>query len=112
MNIENIEAFVYVNHFGSINKAAEALFLSQPSVSSRIQSLERELDTKLFERVGKKLILTEHAKEFLPYAVQIIQFYKNGKKQLKKIESSKHLVIGCTELVSNYLIPQVISIFN
>lgn len=44
------EAFVYVIHFNSFNKAADALFLSQPSVTARIQSLERELDTKLFER--------------------------------------------------------------
>ncbi|MNW47922.1 chromosome replication initiation inhibitor protein [compost metagenome] len=43
MNIENIEAFVYVTHFGSFNKASKALFLSQPSVTSRIQSLEAEL---------------------------------------------------------------------
>ncbi|KAA2302439.1 LysR family transcriptional regulator, partial [Clostridioides difficile] len=38
MNIENIEAFVYINHYGSFNKAAEVLFLSQPSVTARIQS--------------------------------------------------------------------------
>lgn len=47
MNIENIEAFVYVIHFNSFNKAADALFLSQPSVTARIQSLERELNTLL-----------------------------------------------------------------
>jgi len=47
VNIENIEAFVYVIHCGSFNKAADALYLSQPSVSARIQSLERELDCKI-----------------------------------------------------------------
>ncbi|WP_139129201.1 LysR family transcriptional regulator, partial [Paenibacillus nuruki] len=59
MNIENIEAFVYINHYGSFNKAAEVLFLSQPSVSARIQTLERELGCKLFERLGRQILLTE-----------------------------------------------------
>ncbi|MBP2076949.1 LysR family transcriptional regulator [Oceanobacillus polygoni] len=112
MNIENIEAFVLVNHFGSINKASKALFLSQPSVTARIQSLERELDTKLFDRVGRQLVITEQAKDFLPYAEQIIQYYKTGKKQLKAKELSDQLVIGCTELISNYLFPKVIPAFS
>lgn len=110
MNIENIEAFLLVNHFGSINKASKALFLSQPSVTARIQSLERELDTKLFERIGKQLVLTDQAKEFLPFAEGIIQSYKMGKKRLKVKESSNQLVIGCTRLASNYLIPSLVSL--
>ncbi|WP_067726964.1 LysR family transcriptional regulator [Oceanobacillus damuensis] len=112
MNIENLEAFVFVNHFGSINRAAKALFLSQPSVTSRIRTLERELDTKLFDRVGKQLIITDQAREFIPYAEGIIQTYKKGKKQLKEKEAVDQLIIGCTGLVSNYLIPQVIPLFN
>lgn len=75
MNIENIEAFVYVNHYGSFNKAAEVLFLSQPSVTARIQTLERELDCKLFDRLGKQIALTEKGKQFLPYAQQIMQTF-------------------------------------
>ncbi|MEK4298392.1 LysR family transcriptional regulator [Oceanobacillus sp. FSL W8-0428] len=112
MNIENIEAFVLVNHFGSINKASRALFLSQPSVTARIQSLERELDTQLFERAGRQLIITEKAKEFLPYAEQIIEFYKTGKKQLKTHELSEQITIGCTQLISNYLLTRIIPAFS
>lgn len=112
MNLENLEAFVFINHFGSINQAAKALFLSQPSVSARLQSLERELDTKLFDRSGKQLIITEEAKTFLPYAEGIVQSYKDGKKRLKEKESSDQLVIGCTELVSNYLIPKIMPLFH
>lgn len=64
MNIENIEAFIYVCQLGSINKAAEALYLTQPSVSARIQSLEKELDLKLFDRQRNKLSLTEKGEQF------------------------------------------------
>ena len=112
MNIENIEAFVYVSHFGSINKAAKALFLSQPSVTSRIQSLERELDTLLFDRVGKRLRMTKQARDFLPYAEQLIQSYKDGKRRLKEEQSSDQLVLGCTSLVSNYLFPSLVPAFK
>ena len=108
MNIENIEAFILVNHFGSINKASKALFLSQPTVTARIQSLERELDTKLFDRVGKQLVITEQAKEFLPFAERIIQTYKTGKKRMKEKEGTDQLVIGSTRLANDYLIPYII----
>lgn len=112
VSIDNIEAFVFVNHFGSVNKAAKALFLSQPTVTARIQSLERELDVQLFDRVGKRLIMTEEAKEFLPYAESIIQSYKHGKNRLQEKVATDQLVIACTGLVSNYLIPQILPKFK
>ena len=112
MNIDNLEAFVSVNHFGSANKAAKVMFLSQPSVTARIQSLERGLDVELFERVGKSLKLTDEGKEFLPYAESIIQTYKDGKKWLRAKGATDQLVIGCTGLVSNYLIPRILPNFE
>lgn len=66
MNIENIEAFVYINHYGSFNKAADVLYISQPTVTARIQSLERELDCKVFDRLGKQINLTDKGRQFLP----------------------------------------------
>lgn len=109
MNIENIEAFVHVIHFNSFNKAAEALFLSQPSVSARIQSLERELDVKLFDRLGKQFTLTEKGKQFLPYAQQILQSYKKGKQQLKYQQTWHELRIGCSVSAASYLLPALLS---
>ncbi|QJC50435.1 LysR family transcriptional regulator [Paenibacillus albicereus] len=109
MNIDNIEAFVYVNHYGSFNKAAEALYLSQPSVTSRIQTLERELDAKLFERQAKGVQLTETGKTFLPYAQQILQTYRKGKLHLQKKPSvPQELRIGSTVSVSTYIIPELL----
>ncbi|QHT62633.1 LysR family transcriptional regulator [Paenibacillus lycopersici] len=109
MNIENIEAFVYVNHYGSFNKAAEVLFLSQPSVTARIQTLERELDCKLFDRLGKQIALTDKGKQFLPYAQQIMQTFQKGKQQMQQRKTLPHeLRIGATVSVSNYLIPSLL----
>ncbi|WP_123041535.1 LysR family transcriptional regulator [Cohnella candidum] len=109
MNIENIEAFVYVIHYGSFNKAAEALYLSQPSVTARIQSLERELDCRLFDRTGKQIRITEEGKRFLPYAQQLILTYQKGKLHINQKKSlPAELKIGCTVSVSNYVIPELL----
>lgn len=110
MNLENIEAFVYINHYGSFNKAAEVLYISQPTVSARIQSLERELDSMLFDRTGKQISLTEKGRQFLPYAQQILQTFQNGKHRLQAKTSVLHeMRIGSTVSVSNYLLPRLLT---
>ncbi|MCL6601341.1 MAG: LysR family transcriptional regulator [Paenibacillus sp.] len=109
MNIENIEAFVYINHYGSFNKAADILYISQPTVTARIQSLERELDCRLFDRLGKQINLTDKGKQFLPYAQQILQVYQTGKHQIQsKGNLPNELRIGSTVSVSNYLMPHLL----
>lgn len=109
MNIENIEAFVYINHYGSFNKAAEVLYISQPTVTARIQSLERELDCRVFDLLGKQINLTDKGKQFLPYAQQILQVYQAGKHQIQsKGHIPNELRIGSTVSVSNYLMPHLL----
>ncbi|GGF81353.1 transcriptional regulator [Paenibacillus albidus] len=109
MNIENIEAFVYINHYGSFNKAADVLYISQPTVTARIQSLERELDSKLFDRLGRQIQMTDKGKQFLPYAEQILQVYQKGKLQLQsKGTIPNELRIGSTVSVSNYVLPHLL----
>ena len=68
MDLGQIEAFVQVAHHHSFSKAAESLFLTQPSVTARIQSLERDLGETLFERNGRGVRLTEMGASFLPFA--------------------------------------------
>ncbi len=106
MNVENIEAFVYINHYGSFNKAAEVLFLSQPSVTARIQSLERELGCKLFDRLGKQIVLTDEGRKFLPYAQQVLQVLQKGRQKIQQRRTTPEaLRLGSTVSVSNYVIP-------
>ncbi|MFJ8066951.1 LysR family transcriptional regulator [Psychrobacillus sp. NPDC096426] len=105
MNIDHLEAFMYVVQLKSIHKAADALFLSQPTVTARIKTLERELNTELFTRHGRGLLLTEHGREFIPYAEQIIQTYKEGKKIMKERDEQEEVVIGANIITSQYFIP-------
>jgi DNA-binding transcriptional LysR family regulator len=112
MNIANIEAFVYVYHLGSFSKAAEALYLTQPSVTARIQSLERELNTKLFHRIGKNVLLTETGKQVLPYAQDILQTYQRVKLNIQQDSKKNELIIGCSLTISNYLLPDLLQSFR
>jgi LysR family transcriptional regulator, low CO2-responsive transcriptional regulator len=105
VNIDNIEAFIYVVHFNSIHKAADILFLSQPTVTARIKTLERELEVELFIRQGRGLILTDKGKEFLPFAEQMIRTFQQAKKQLNKGSSYEEITIGANIITSQYFIP-------
>jgi LysR family transcriptional regulator, low CO2-responsive transcriptional regulator len=105
MNIDYLEAFMYVVHLESIHKAAEALYLSQPTVTARIKTLERDLGIELFLRKGRSLRLSEEGKAFIPYAEKILFTYHQGKKLLKKEDSPEEIVIGANIITSQYFIP-------
>ena len=64
MNLKQLEAFVKVTESGSFSKAAKLLFLTQPTVSAHISSLEKELDSRLFVRNTKEVKLSEEGKKY------------------------------------------------
>ena len=71
--LKQLRAFCYTAQVGSISRAAEKLFLSQPSVSLQIQALERELETALFERNGPNIKLTPEGEILLNLAKPLVQ---------------------------------------
>lgn len=72
MDFKQIEAFITVAKLKSFSKAANAIYLSQPTISSHILNLEKELNVQLFDRNSKEVNLTPAGKCFLDYAVDII----------------------------------------
>lgn len=104
LNIANLETFIYVVRLKSIHRASEALFLSQPAVTARIKSLERDLDTELFTRHGRQLKLNEQGHKFLPYAQQILQTLKEGREKLVKQTKKNEIVFGANPISSQYYI--------
>ncbi|WP_147370414.1 LysR family transcriptional regulator [Lysinibacillus yapensis] len=109
MNIDQLEAFIHIVQLKSVHKASKALFLSQPTVTARIKSLENELNTELFSREGKNLILSQQGKEFIPYAQQILQAYRDGKKQLSKESAQNEIVFAANTITSHYFISYALS---
>ncbi len=72
MELSQLEAFLEAVRRGSFRRAAEALLLSQPSVSTRIQRLEDELRVPLFHRMARGVRLTDMGRTFLPFAQRSI----------------------------------------
>ncbi|UZM98651.1 LysR family transcriptional regulator [Lysinibacillus sp. MHQ-1] len=78
------------------------MFLSQPTVTARIKSLERELGVELFYREGRSVTLSDKGKDFLPFATQIVQTFQQGKKQLEKTQETDDVCIGANGVTAQY----------
>ena len=76
MTLQQIYYVLTVSECGSMNRAAEKLYISQPTLTSTIHSLENELGIKLFNRTNQGVILTNEGKDFLLQARQIYQQYE------------------------------------
>ncbi|UCB53900.1 MAG: LysR family transcriptional regulator [Thiotrichales bacterium] len=88
MDIHSIEAFLAVSETGSFSRAADTLFLSQPAISKRIQTLEHTLDITLFDRVGKSVRLTEAGHALLPSCRRIIEQIEEGKRIISNLRQT------------------------
>ncbi|MBE6110672.1 MAG: LysR family transcriptional regulator, partial [Erysipelotrichaceae bacterium] len=77
MTIQQILYAIVIAEKGSINKAAETLYISQPSLTSAIQELEKSIGIRIFNRTGRGVTLTNDGKEFLLYARQVYAQYEN-----------------------------------
>jgi DNA-binding transcriptional LysR family regulator len=114
VDLGQLEAFVQVANQRSFSRAAEALFLTQPSVTARIQALERDLGERLFERSGRGVQLTEVGKEFLPHAERVLQAISVGRDaidSLRKLDSGS-LVLASATTVSTYVLPGLLKTFR
>ena len=63
-----VQAFIQVARMGNVSRAAEALYVTQPALTARIQALEKELNETLFVRTGRGVRLTDAGRVFLPNA--------------------------------------------
>ena len=75
MTIQQLKYIITISENGSLNKAAEVLYITQPSLTSAVRELEKELGITLFNRGGKGVTLTNDGAEFLQYARQVVAQY-------------------------------------
>lgn len=105
-----MEAFLKVVEKKSFNEAATALFITQPSLSARIQRLEEELGTPLFYRTnGKKTLLTEAGEQIFPYYQKACELIKEGNEMLQNNKPHKqHVIISCPNFMGETVIPRLL----
>ena len=76
MTLQQIFYAITISDYGSMNKAAEALFISQPTLTNAVKELENEVGINIFNRSGKGVVPTQEGEEFLTYARQLYQQYE------------------------------------
>ncbi len=89
MTLQQIFYALTIAETGSMNKAAELLYISQPSLTNAIKELERDAGITIFSRTGKGVVLTKDGEEFLMYARQVHQQYELLKEKYGKKENIK-----------------------
>ena len=113
MELRNINTFLKVAATQNFSKAAEQLGYSQSAVTIQIRQLEKELGISLFERIGKRVYLTERGAEFTSYANEIMRMTSRASLFAKdKKEVSGTIRIGGVESVCTALLPELLLSFH
>ena len=110
MEIRNLITFVRIAEVKNFSKTAQQLGYSQSAVTMQIKQLEEELQTSLFERIGKQVKLTQAGQRLLPYAVEIL----NGVQKMQMIAHEPSEIIGQLRIgtCESYLISVLPPIFS
>ena len=112
--LPQIEAFLEVARRQNLSRAAEALFVSQPTLTARLQSLEAALGEQLFIRTRRGMRLTEAGDAFLPYAEHAVAALADGRERLAELRRgvAGRLVLGAPPTVSTYTLPALLARFS
>ena len=114
MQVAQITAFLAVAELESFSLAAERLHLTQPAVSKRIRQLESIMNTSLFDRIGKRSLLTPNGEAFRPHAERILeelQSYRSGLSRQQDVPSGS-LTLATSHHIGLHRLPQVLRDFK
>ncbi|MFD0693166.1 LysR family transcriptional regulator [Paenibacillus sp. GCM10027628] len=112
MELRHLVTFKTIFDLGGFTKAAESLGYAQSTVTTHIQALEDEVGAPLFDRLGKKVLLTQTGEQLMPYAIEMLKLYANA----KNISANSHvpagtLTIAAPESLTIYRLPPIIKEF-
>jgi len=112
LTLRHLKIFVAVCDKMNMTAAAETLFMSQSAVSQAVSELERHYDVRLFERLSKKLYLTQAGQKLLSYARHMIRMDTEVEKDMKTLHESGSIRIGASVTVGAHVLPELVSRFN
>ena len=114
MEFSQLEAFLEAANRGSFRRAADALYLSQPSVSARVQTLESEVGVALFHRTARGVRLTDMGRIFLPFAQRSIETLRRGREVLESVRqtSAGILNMATARVIGTYVLPETLQKFQ
>jgi DNA-binding transcriptional LysR family regulator len=112
MTIKHLRVFIEVAESGKMSIAAAKFYLSQPTVSQIIKELEEHYGFLLFERLSKKLFITEEGKKLLYYSKQVVQQFDELESKMLELSKVQAFRIGSTITIGSCLINDIIKEFE
>jgi DNA-binding transcriptional LysR family regulator len=114
MTLRQLEVFLAVARAASFRRAAEALHLSQPALSQHVQELEAELGTRLFDRLGRAVHLTETGRVLDEHATGLFRTLTDARHAIADLQGLQRgiLTIGASTTPGIYVLPGVLGVFR
>jgi len=114
LNLKQLEAFYLVVKKKSFTRAAEELSVTQPAVTIQVKSLEKSLNLRLIQQVGKKIQLTESGEFLYQYAEKIFDLVLDANEKMRDFKKLMRgtLRIGTTKNYARYIMPSLLSEFQ
>ncbi|WP_428560676.1 MAG: selenium metabolism-associated LysR family transcriptional regulator [Solidesulfovibrio sp. DCME] len=113
MDVHRLQAFAKVYELRSFSKAGEEMMLSQPTISAHVMALEEELDTQLFDRLGRTVLPTQAGNVLYRYCNTIFSQLDNAKADILALSKrvAGDLLIGGSTIPAQYIIPRLVAGF-
>jgi len=114
MDLHQIEIFCAIVKYRSFSRAAEALFITQPTVSGHIKNLEAELGVKLIDRLGKRAVPTDAGDVLYRHGLRLIEERDRARQEIETLSGrvSGMLKIGGSTIPGAYILPPYIGVFK
>jgi LysR family hydrogen peroxide-inducible transcriptional activator len=112
MELSQLRYFAKAAEIGNFTRAAEACFVSQPSLSQQILKLEEEIGQPLFDRVGRSVRLTNAGRLLKEHVDQAIRLLEDAKAQLQDKSDAGRLVVAAIPTIAPYVLPRLVKRFT
>jgi LysR family transcriptional regulator, hydrogen peroxide-inducible genes activator len=114
MELHQLRYFCAIADTGSFSRAARQTFVSQPALSQQIAKLEDELGTRLFNRLGRSVTLTEIGKSFLPRVRAVLRDLESARNDVveKKTSITGLVSVGVIPTIAPYFLPSILATFS
>ncbi len=96
----------------STTKTAEALNLTQPAISQAIREMEEFYGIKLFDRIGRKLVITKAGNSLLNYATHISALFNEAEEEMRNFDKFGSISVGASLTIGSLFLPKYVKIFN
>jgi len=114
IELRHLRYFLAVAEASHFTRAAETLYISQPTLSQQIKQLEVELGTALFDRIGKRVMLTEAGEILRVHAQRVLVELEQAQAAIQELEGLQRgeLTVGIVQTVNAYMIPDLAACFT